>query len=90
MLKEPALETEAYNNHVAFSQTLLADQYTCTRYPEHALINWIHGDPPPPMFSTESSTGDGAGTSMSYQHQQQQQLQQQLQSQHNFTPPPSQ
>lgn len=51
MLKEPVLETEAYNNHVTFSQSLLADQYNCTKYPEHAaLISWYSGDPPPPMY----------------------------------------
>lgn len=39
-------ETDAYNNHLAFSQTLLADQYKCTTYPEHVLINWYSGEPP--------------------------------------------
>lgn len=39
-------ETEAYNNHLAFSQTLLADQYKCTKFAEHNLINWFADDPP--------------------------------------------
>lgn len=42
MSQDSLLETEAYNNHLAFSQSLLQDQYTCTKYPEHtALINWF-------------------------------------------------
>lgn len=47
MSQEVHQETEAYNNHVAFSQTLLADQYNCTQSREHAiLLNWFAGDPP--------------------------------------------
>ena len=46
MEKNANEETEAYNNHLAFSQSLLADQYKCTKFPEHVLINWISGDPP--------------------------------------------
>lgn len=46
MSQEIHQESEAYNNHVTFSQTLLQDQYKCTKYPEHALINWFSGEPP--------------------------------------------
>lgn len=46
MSKDTFQETDAYNNHVTFSHTLLADQYKCTKYPEHTLINWFSGDPP--------------------------------------------
>lgn len=53
MLKEPALENEAYNNHLNFSQNLIADQLKCTKFPEHTLINWVQGDPPLPMLTQE-------------------------------------
>lgn len=46
MSKETFNESEAHNNHVSFSNSLLADQYKCTKFPEHALINWFVGDPP--------------------------------------------
>lgn len=44
--KEAHQESEAYANHVNFSQSLLTDQYKCANMPEHALINWVNGDPP--------------------------------------------
>lgn len=45
MSKDVHQETEAYNNHVAFSRTLLADQYNCTNTPEHSLLlNWATND----------------------------------------------
>lgn len=54
MSQEVHQETEAYNNHVAFSQTLLADQYNCTQSPEHAiLLNWFSCDPPTYADSTQ-------------------------------------
>lgn len=58
MSKDSLLETEAYNNHLAFSQTLLADQYKCTKFPEHVLINWFAGEPPRLAvdFATAAST----------------------------------
>lgn len=47
MSQEVHQETEAYNNHVTYSQTQLADQYSATQSPEHALlVNWFSGDPP--------------------------------------------
>lgn len=46
MSKETFSESEAHNNHVTFSNSLLADQYKCTKFPEHALINWFSNDPP--------------------------------------------
>jgi len=55
MSKDSSLETEAYNNHVAFSQSLLADQFKCTKVPEHALINWFSGDPPNNLIENNSS-----------------------------------
>ncbi|XP_055703771.1 MAU2 chromatid cohesion factor homolog [Phlebotomus papatasi] len=55
MSRDSILETEAYNNHLAFSQTLLADHYKCTKSTEHNLINWFTGIPPP--------STPGAGTS---------------------------
>lgn len=66
MSKNSLLETEAYNNHLAFSQTLLTEQYHCTKYPEHNLVFWFGGNTndqlPPPQ--------------QQLQQQQQQQLQQ--------------
>lgn len=44
MSKDSLLETEAYNNHLAFSQTLLAEQYQCTKFPEHNVVFWL-GEP---------------------------------------------
>lgn len=44
MSKDSLLETEAYNNHLAFSQMLLAEQYQCTKFPEHNLVFWLGGD----------------------------------------------
>lgn len=47
MSQEVHQETEAYNNHVTYSQTQLNDQYSATQSPEHALlVNWFSGDPP--------------------------------------------
>lgn len=54
-------ETDAYNNHLAFSQTLLADQYKCTTYPEHGLINWFSGDPPSFAAPIDSSAAAESG-----------------------------
>lgn len=45
MSKDSLLETEAYNNHLAFSQSLLAEQYQCTKFPEHNLVFWLGGGP---------------------------------------------
>lgn len=56
MSQEVHQESEAYNNHVTFSQTLLADQYKCTKFPEHALINWVGGDPPNCAESQSATT----------------------------------
>lgn len=47
MSQEVHQETEAYNNHVTYSQTLLSDQYSARQTPEHALlVNWFNGEPP--------------------------------------------
>lgn len=66
MSKDSMLESEAYNNHLAFSQTLLAEQYQCTKFPEHSLVFWL---------------GDQANQQQPIQQQQAQDLQnmQQLQ-----------
>lgn len=53
MSKDVHQESEVYNNHVAFSQSLLADQYKCTQYAEHSLINWFSGEPP--AFAADKS-----------------------------------
>lgn len=51
--QERANEEEAYKNHVSFSQNLLNDQYRAiNQQPEHRLINWYQGDPPPPMLGS--------------------------------------
>nr|XP_040222427.2 MAU2 chromatid cohesion factor homolog [Anopheles coluzzii] len=90
MLKEPTQEIEAYNNHVHFSQNLIADQLKCTKFPEHALINWFQGDPPLPMLSQDLllqptaativaptvAVASGSGVPLVVQQQQQQQQQQ--------------
>lgn len=57
MSKEVHHENEAFNNHVAFSRTLLADQYNCTKLPEHAmLLNWLSNDQPNYSMETQPST----------------------------------
>lgn len=56
MSKNTNQETEAYNNHLAFSQTLLADQYKCTKFAEHNLIHWTSGDPPGYVPEATTST----------------------------------
>lgn len=57
MSKDMHQETEAYNNHVAFSQTLLADQYNCTKSSEHSLLlNWFAADPP--IYTETPQTGN--------------------------------
>lgn len=70
MSKNSNQETEAYNNHLAFSQTLLADQYKCTKYTEHELINWVSGDPPGYIAGAENnlitSGGASSGTSSAF------------------------
>lgn len=45
MSKDANLETEAYNNHLAFSKSLL-DQFKCTKFTEHSLIYWYSDDAP--------------------------------------------
>uniref|UniRef100_A0A336N1N3 MAU2 chromatid cohesion factor homolog n=1 Tax=Culicoides sonorensis TaxID=179676 RepID=A0A336N1N3_CULSO len=50
IMQERGNEEEAYKNHVTFSQNLLSDQYRAiNQQPEHRLINWYSGDPPPPF-----------------------------------------
>ena len=63
MLKDPQSEQEAYNNHLTFSQSLITDQYKCTKFPEHTLISWFNGDPPPPVFAQQEQLG-GPSTSV--------------------------
>lgn len=41
MSKDANQETEAYNNHLAFSKSLL-DQFKCTKFTEHSLIYWYN------------------------------------------------
>lgn len=62
MSKDGPQETEAYNNHLAFSQRLLAE-YQCTKYPEHSLINWISGEPPTEM-QVDGTSGQIPSTGM--------------------------
>lgn len=45
MSKDASQETEAYNNHLAFSKSLL-DQFKCTKFTEHSLIYWYSDDTP--------------------------------------------
>lgn len=45
MSKDASQETEAYNNHLAFSKSLL-DQFKCTKFTEHSLIYWYSDDAP--------------------------------------------
>lgn len=61
MSKEAFSESEAHNNHIKFSNSLLADQYKCTKFPEHALINWFSNDPPPAVTDSNVATGSPAG-----------------------------
>lgn len=63
MSQEGLQETEAYNNHVSFSQTLLADQYKCTKSAEHVLINWYTGEPPKCEVKAEVKTNSVPSTS---------------------------
>lgn len=60
MQQERANEEEAYKNHVSFSQNLLSDQYRAiNQQPEHRLINWFTGDPPPPMLTEQQPGSSG-------------------------------
>lgn len=59
--QERANEEEAYKNHVSFSQNLLNDQYRAiNQQPEHRLINWYNGDPPPPMLGAATVQQPGS------------------------------
>ncbi|XP_055694674.1 MAU2 chromatid cohesion factor homolog [Lutzomyia longipalpis] len=64
MSRDTILESEAYNNHLAFSQTLLADHYKCTKSSEHNLINWFTGLPPTSNLATESCSSVTASCEM--------------------------
>lgn len=45
MSMDTTKENEAYQNHMKFSQSLLADQYQCTALTEHLLLlNWFGGN----------------------------------------------
>lgn len=46
MSQDTQNETEAHNNHLNFSKSLIDDQYKCSSFPEHSLIDWFSGDPP--------------------------------------------
>lgn len=39
-------EQEAYVQHQNYSQTLLNDQYKCSKMIEHSLLDWTSNDPP--------------------------------------------
>lgn len=58
-------ETEAYNNHLAFSQTLLNDQYKCTKFVENNLINWFADDSPGFVPSLDASNNSVASAATS-------------------------
>ncbi|KAI4504166.1 hypothetical protein M0802_000637 [Mischocyttarus mexicanus] len=56
---DPNRESEAYQMHCSFSQTLLKDHFQSTQMSEHALIQWTDGpipvlpnDPPPSTSQT--------------------------------------
>lgn len=54
-LKERNSEDDAYKSHKKFSENSLTDQYCAiNQQPEHRLINWYIGDPPPPTLSSVS------------------------------------
>ncbi|CAD7092588.1 unnamed protein product [Hermetia illucens] len=45
MSKDVQREKESYANHVKYSEALLADQRKCSTLPQHALLQWLSGDP---------------------------------------------
>jgi len=47
---DPTHESEAYQMHCTFSQTLLKDHFQSTQMSEHSLIHWTDG--PVPVLST--------------------------------------
>ncbi|XP_034942842.1 MAU2 chromatid cohesion factor homolog [Chelonus insularis] len=49
-------ETEFYQMHLNFSQTLLKDHFQSTQMPEHTLIQWIQGPIPPISANPPPST----------------------------------
>lgn len=50
-LGQLAAEQEAYMQHQNYSQSLINDQYKCSKSAEHSLLDWISNDPPPKMHS---------------------------------------
>lgn len=56
MSQDTQNETEAHNNHLNFSKSLIDDQYKCSSYPEHSLIDWFSGDPPGFIENVQQNT----------------------------------
>lgn len=56
MSQDTQNETEAHNNHLNFSKSLIDDQYKCSSYPEHSLIDWFTGDPPGFIETAQQNT----------------------------------
>ncbi|XP_064474441.1 MAU2 chromatid cohesion factor homolog [Ornithodoros turicata] len=52
----PMQEQEAVQTHANFSQLLLKDHFQASQLPEHALIQWIDGEPPAMTTSSASTS----------------------------------
>lgn len=49
-------EQEAFVQHQNYSQTLMNDQYKCSKMTEHALLDWISNEPVNTMAMVETET----------------------------------
>lgn len=56
-LGDISAEQEAFMHHQNYSQTLINDQYKCSKMVEHSLLDWISSEPPSPMLPVVE-TGD--------------------------------
>lgn len=53
---DPNRESEAYQMHCTFSQTLLKDHFQSTQMGEHSLIQWTDGPVPALPINPPPST----------------------------------
>lgn len=56
-LGDVSAEQEAFMHHQNYSQTLINDQYKCSKMLEHSLLDWVSNEPPSPMLPVVE-TGD--------------------------------
>lgn len=69
MLGDVQQEREAFMQHQQYSQTLISDQYECTKLIEHNLLEWVSDDPLPnsitatPILTPKINADDAPSTS---------------------------